>query len=320
MTPISVSIIHCIQFLATNKIQLFLTTLLPVLTLSSPIARRAIDQVFEGLPYNSTGLCSLDSTINGTNTYNSTSLCSWNSTTNSTNTYNSTSLCPWNSTANGTDTYITYSGDGSLAQGWPSISQWASFDYLWSANQALIANSCANIGAVGANNSPSETATVGEMIQVVANDTNVDSRFILAVMMQESKGCVRVQTTFGSNCNPGLMQDHCGVNSCVGMDPCPASEIYGMLQDGVGGTEAGDGLAGIMNEWSNGTATNENTFGDSTSLTQLYYRAARMYNSGSIDASGVLESGGSTHCYASDIANRLMGWVSASSTCPYDIY
>jgi hypothetical protein len=104
------------------------------------------------------------------------------------------------------------------------------------------------------------------------------------------------------------------------MDPCPASEIYGMLQDGVGGTDAGDGLAGIMDELSNGTATNGMDFGNATSVTQLYYRAARMYNSGSIDPSGILELGGSTHCYASDVANRLMGWVFAESTCPYNVY
>lgn len=153
------------------------------------------------------------------------------------------------------------------------------------------------------------------MIKAVANDTNVDPRFILAIMMQESKGCVRVQTTYGSNSNPGLLQSHSGPNSCVGIDPCPASTIYGMIQDGVGGTPSGDGLAAIMDQLQAGNATNELNFGNDTSQTQMYYRAARMYNSGSISPTGDLGLGVATHCYASDIANRLLGWVFAPSTC-----
>jgi len=46
-----------------------------------------------------------------------------------------------------------------------------------------------------------------------------------------------------------------------------------------------------------------------------YYKAARIYNSGSIDPSGNLGAGIATHCYASDIANRLTGWASGPSTC-----
>lgn len=43
--------------------------------------------------------------------------------------------------------------------------------------------------------------------------------------------------------------------------------------------------------------------------------AARLYNSGSIAPGGDLGAGGSTHCYASDIANRLTGWVHAAHAC-----
>jgi hypothetical protein len=234
------------------------------------------------------------------------------------------------------DVYTIHTGNGSSDDGWPSIDQWASFNYLyfhlcfsclqffanmihrWNANLPLIQNSCVNIGASGPNNSPEETATVGTMIQAVANVTNVDPRFILATIMQESKGCVRVQTTYNGNSNPGLMQSHAGLNNCVGIDPCPASTINGMIQDGVGGTAAGDGLAAIMNQLQAGDATNQASFGNDTSVTQLYYRAARMYNSGSIDPSGDLGLGVATHCYASDIANRLTGWVFAPSTCTLD--
>lgn len=48
------------------------------------------------------------------------------------------------------------------------------------------------------------------------------------------------------------------------------------------------------------------------------YRAARIYNSGRVDPSGDLGKGIATHCYASDVANRLTGWVHAKSTCTLD--
>jgi hypothetical protein len=43
-----------------------------------------------------------------------------------------------------------------------------------------------------------------------------------------------------------------------------------------------------------------------------------MYNSGSINPSGDLGRGVATHCYVSDIANRLLGWVFTKSTCTLD--
>jgi hypothetical protein len=49
-----------------------------------------------------------------------------------------------------------------------------------------------------------------------------------------------------------------------------------------------------------------------------YYRASRMYNGGSVDPSGDLGKGCCTKCYASDIANRLIGWVKANHNCPLD--
>lgn len=46
------------------------------------------------------------------------------------------------------------------------------------------------------------------------------------------------------------------------------------------------------------------------------YSAARGYNSGALAKSGDLSDAiGATPCYASDIANRLMGWVNAESDC-----
>ena len=186
----------------------------------------------------------------------------------------------------------------------------------WNANLALIKNSCVNIGAIGPNNSPEETANLGSSILAIAASANVDARFILATVMQESKGCVRVQTTYGSHANPGLMQSHAGENTCgTGTNPCPASTITGMISDGVGGTPSGDGLAAIMGQLSAANARKRAFFGNDTTQAQLYYRAARTYNSGSIDASGDLGIGPGTPCYASDVANRLTGWVFADSSC-----
>lgn len=166
---------------------------------------------------------------------------------------------------------------------------------------------CANLGpGEGVNDSEEEIGQIWNAIQSASYQTNVDHRFILAVLMQESNGCVRVHTTNNGIVNPGLMQSHDGAFSCnngATQTPCPNFQIFGMVLDGVAGTSTGDGLAGILNQVA---GENEMT----------YYRAARQYNSGSIAASGELGLGGySTNCYASDIANRLTGWVWAAHQC-----
>jgi hypothetical protein len=169
--------------------------------------------------------------------------------------------------------------------------------------------SCANLGSDnGPNDSNDEISHVWNAVQYVSYLTNVDHRFILAILLQESNGCVRARTTNNGVPNPGLMQAHGGTSSCNMngqlQTPCPPAEIFGMVFDGVGGTPSGDGLAGIMNELAEGNDA------------QAYYRAARKYNSGSIAADGNLDEGGtSPNCYASDVANRLMGWVWAVKLC-----
>ncbi len=50
-----------------------------------------------------------------------------------------------------------------------------------------------------------ELADMKTAIQAIASTTGVDARMILAVIMQESTGCVRVITTEYSVFNPGLM-------------------------------------------------------------------------------------------------------------------
>ena len=175
----------------------------------------------------------------------------------------------------------------------------------------ILQQSCTQFGF--ANNSPTEITSIYNAIQSVAAGTHVDQRFILAVILQESGGCVRVPTTFGSVPNPGLMQDHDGDATCwsssagkvVVQDPCPASTIIQMIQEGTGGTASGDGLAQCLNE------------AGSTDVS-AFYKAARIYNSGSIAPSGDLGQGVATHCYASDIANRLTGWVQYPHNCTLD--
>ena len=128
-------------------------------------------------------------------------------------------------------------------------------------------------------------------------------------MMQESGGCVRAPTSNYGVSNPGLMQDHNGEASCNDgqevQDPCPIEEIKQMIEDGTAGTPWGDGLAQCINA------------ADADDVS-AFYKAARIYNSGSIAGSGDLGDGVATHCYASDIANRLTGWVKSERICYLD--
>ena len=68
--------------------------------------------------------------------------------------------------------------------------------------------SCAAWGVP--DNSDDEIATMKSTIQSIATTSSIDARFILAIIMQESSGCVRVITTQYSVFNPGLMQTHNG--------------------------------------------------------------------------------------------------------------
>jgi len=209
----------------------------------------------------------------------------------------------------GSNAYKVYSGDGSTGAGWPAVSQWVSFDSMWTANEPIMQKSCTNLGGYP-NSSDQEIAEIKSAVKAQAAASGVDARFVLAIMMQESKGCVRVKTTAWGHANPGLMQSNQGKGSCnpsstgdAPITPCPAAQITQMITDGTSGTASGDGLKQLLSKQSGTDAL-------------AYYRVSRMYNSGSVD--GPLEGGIATHCYASDVANRLTGWVSAPSTCTFD--
>jgi hypothetical protein len=108
-----------------------------------------------------------------------------------------------------------------------------------------------------------------------------------------------MQSCNGSGtCNDGVSQ-----NGNV-QTPCPDSEITQMIQDGVDGADGGS-CAGLVQDLQKA----------GTSDVSQYYIAARLYNSGSVDSSNLDDGLGSTPCYASDVANRLTGWVNAASCC-----
>ncbi|KAM0158143.1 hypothetical protein ACHAPG_004240 [Botrytis cinerea] len=204
--------------------------------------------------------------------------------------------------------YRMFTGDG---YNWPPISEWATFDTMWANSQAVMSISCTQYGGA-ANNSPEEIADIKSAIISVSASSGVDPRFILAVIMQESKGCVRAPSTFGGVFNPGLMQDHNGLNSCNmngnPITPCPASIITGMIIDGTVGTwgvpGGGDGLQQCLAQ----SGSPNTAYG--------FYAAARIYNSGRHAPGsdlGAPEWG--TSCYASDVANRLLGWDAPVTPC-----
>lgn len=203
------------------------------------------------------------------------------------------------------DRYVFYKGDGSTGAGWPAESAWGTYDQLWNANVPLMQKSCGWNGW-GADNSGAEINGIKNAINDVSGSTGVDKRFILAVMMQESKGCVRVPVTNNGVRNPGLMQSHNGSGSCAGVNPCPNSQITQMIRDGVAGTSSGDGVKQTLSKARNAIHDNGS---------RSFYAAARMYNSGSVDYNNLNNGLGSTPCYATDVANRLTGWTLAASQC-----
>jgi hypothetical protein len=102
--------------------------------------------------------------------------------------------------------------------------------------QAFILNSCAQFGVT--NPSGQEANQIHDYVLHLAQQTGVDPRFVLAIIMEESGGCVRVPTTNGVVRNPGLMQSHNGDGTCnsdishLVSEPCPESEILQMITDG----------------------------------------------------------------------------------------
>ncbi|KAF4627826.1 hypothetical protein G7Y89_g10332 [Cudoniella acicularis] len=146
------------------------------------------------------------------------------------------------------DSYTIYWGDGSSSAGWPSIDSWISFNSMFAANKYDMLHSCC-WNKWGDDNSDDEIEGLRQAIVQVASETGVDARYILAVLMQESKGCVRVYKTDGGVRNPGLMQCHDGAGTCNSdrtgeiLNPCPNSMIMEMIQEGTAGHAYDDGYS-----------------------------------------------------------------------------
>lgn len=195
--------------------------------------------------------------------------------------------------------YVQFRGDGTTGQGWPGRDKWIAFEDLFNINKNTMFSSCSWFG-ISPNDSGPEVGAVWNAVQKISQETGVDHRFVFATIMQESGGCVRVGTTNNGVVNPGLMQSHNGAGSCNRngniQNPCPDSVIELMVRDGTAGTSSGDGLAQCINQ------SNKNNVSD-------FYRAARIYNSGSLNAGDLNDPRGATKCYSSDIANRLVGWT-----------
>lgn len=209
----------------------------------------------------------------------------------------------------GVDEYKLYTGDGSVGAGWPHKAEWMSYNEMFTANLPLISKSCALFHVPP--NTDHEIASIHNATLIIALETNTDPRFILAIIMQESNGCVRAPTSYYSIRNPGLMQSHNGPATCnedaSPRTPCPYVMIEEMIREGTAGAGSENDIMGLVEA----LRAAEGEVDD----VARYYRAARIYNSGSVDPSGDLGRGVATHCYASDIANRLRGWVMSEDGC-----
>lgn len=165
---------------------------------------------------------------------------------------------------------------------------------MWNYNKGNMYNACSNLGLDTPNDNLTQIQQIYAGIQQVAKESLVDHRFILAVVVQESLGCVYVGTTTspGQSAvpNPGLMQSHNGSSYDVNDS---ANSIVRMLRDGTEGTKYGDGLVQLVNKYGN------------------VYEAARGYNSGSVNSTDLNQAFGATATYVSDIGNRLTGWLYA---------
>lgn len=170
---------------------------------------------------------------------------------------------------------VYYSGP---ASNFPDPASWQRWSLMWARNS----------GVMRINDSPEEVAHIEQAINTVSRESGIDRRVILAMIMQESQGNVRVNTTYSADGvrNAGLMQSHNGVS----FDPNnPQGSILQMVRDGVQGTPFGDGLVQLLARYGN------------------VYAAIRGYNSGSVDPNNLSYGFSSTPSYTSDVANRLVG-------------
>jgi len=146
-----------------------------------------------------------------------------------------------------------------------------------------------NLPALQLNDNDAEIEAIKSGLRTVAAAAaaagfpDINENFIFALIMQESAGNVHVATTDNGVRNCGLLQSHNGV-AYSGL-----SSIKQMIQDGIMGTQFGNGILQCRKTYGN------------------IWAAARCYNSGSVDVSNLSDGITSTGSYVSDVANRLRG-------------
>ncbi|MCJ1387944.1 hypothetical protein MMC18_000787 [Xylographa bjoerkii] len=181
------------------------------------------------------------------------------------------------------NTYNCYSGP---AANFPPMSTWMNFNAMFNRNQQY---SLVVVGDTGP-----EQGAIYNAIVSVSQQAKVDARVILAVIIQESTGNVRVGCTNNGVENCGLMQSFNPPDPTYNPNNMQAS-ITQMVVDGTQGTPAGSGLVQLFNNAGLQTGGN-------------LWDVLRGYNSGSIDFSNLSDPKGATASYVSDVANRLLGW------------
>lgn len=207
----------------------------------------------------------------------------------------SSSLTNGTSGRNPPNSYICYSGP---AANFPSINTWVNFNTMWST---------ASVYALKpVNDTDSERSYIHSAILSVSKQAKVDARIILATILLESTGNVRVPCTksFGGVYNCGIMQSYDATNKTY--DPKHSQQsILGMVVDGVQGTAAGPGQVQYFND-ANDTA--KETGGNA-------YKVFRSYNSGSVNKYNLSDGLGASDSYVSNMANYLQGWNGTSLFC-----
>jgi len=193
-----------------------------------------------------------------------------------------------------------YSCSGPDMNAYPSKNEWLSFKDMWEINSPEIQKK---------NNGADYGDAIKTAIQDVSKTSKVDSRLILAIIMQESTGGVNIPCTGGGGSDCGLMQFRGGA---VFSKADPSGSIHQMISNAVFGA---NGKPGFLQYFAGGAT-------DLSWIDQKYwgnpYAAAHIYNAGSISSTLLNKQEGdnlNSKSYANDIASRLLGWNGQRPGC-----
>ena len=182
-----------------------------------------------------------------------------------------------------------YSG---LASNFPSKDTWKDFDSLFNLNKSEM---CA------AGDSDSDVGAIYNAIK--QNAALVETRVILAIIMQESSANVGVITT--GNHDAGLMQAE-GSPGFPGQHSLSQVRLRIRHWDGGLLIPLQDQITAMVKAGTEHFKANLEQL-DNQDTASTIYRALRLYNSGSLDDSNLSNGLGATESYVSDVANRLQG-------------